>query len=65
MGVGIGGRGPWPLWIFTHGTNIVDKGLKVLFFGLCLLIFGLFFRWPPWKIFYRRPWKSELVIETI
>jgi len=43
MGVGSGvqgGRGP--LWIFKHGTNIVDIGLKVLFFGLFLLFFGLF-----------------------
>jgi len=27
-------------WIFIHGTNIVERGLKVLFFGLffhCLL----------------------------
>jgi len=29
-------------WIFKHGTNIVDRGLKVLFFGL-------FSRWSPWK----------------
>jgi len=28
----------------------------VLFFGLFLLFFGLFFRCPsPWKIFCRRP----------
>jgi len=29
-----------PPWIFKHGTNIVDRGLKVLFFGL-----------PPGKFF--------------
>jgi len=29
---GAGGRGP--PWIFKHGTNIVDRGLNVLFFGL-------------------------------
>jgi len=41
MGVGSGGAGElWP-WIFIHGTNIVDRGLIVLF--------GLFFRWDPWK----------------
>jgi len=22
-----------PPWIFKHGTNIIDRGLKVLFFG--------------------------------
>jgi len=41
MGVGSGGQGgavPLP-WIFKHGTNIVDRGLKVLFFGLFLLFF--------------------------
>jgi len=31
----MGGRGgPWPPWIFVHGTDIIDKGLIVLFFGL-------------------------------
>jgi len=29
MGVCSGGQ-----WIFIHGTDIVDRGLKVLFFGL-------------------------------
>jgi len=37
---GQGGRDP--SWIFIHGTNIVDRGLKVLFFGPFLLIFGIF-----------------------
>jgi len=48
MGVGSeeqGGRAP--PWIFKHGTNIVDKDLKVLFFGLFLLTFGLFSVAPP------------------
>jgi len=36
------GRDPPPSWIFKHGTNIVNRGLKVLFFGLFLLFFGLF-----------------------
>jgi len=40
MGVGIGAGGLWPLWIFKHGTNIVDRDLRVLFFGP-------FFRCPP------------------
>jgi len=45
MGIGSGGQGgPWPPpWIFKHGTNIVNTGLKVLFFGLFLLFFGLYF----------------------
>jgi len=37
MGVGSGGQGGR-----GHGTNIVDRGLKVLYFGLFLLFFGLF-----------------------
>jgi len=41
MGVGRGSRAP-PPWIFKHGTNIIDRGLKVLFFGHFLLFFGLF-----------------------
>jgi len=50
MGVGSGGQGGrGPPWIFKYGTNIVDKSLKVLFLGLFLLFFGLFFRWPPLK----------------
>jgi len=48
---GVGSRGGGfrgPSWIFIHGTNIVDRGLKVLFFGLFLLVFGLsFFRCSP------------------
>jgi len=43
---GQGGRVP-PPWIFKYGTNIVDKGLKVLFFGLFFAIFWSFFRCPP------------------
>jgi len=49
MGVGSGGQGGHALpWIFIHGTNIVNKGLKVLFsaffaiFRYFLLIFSLF-----------------------
>jgi len=50
MGVGSGGaRGPCPPWIFKHGANIVDRSLKVLFFGLFCYFFGLFFRCPPGK----------------
>jgi len=40
MGVGSGGQGGrGPLWIFKHCTNIVDRGLKVLF--------SAFFPLPP------------------
>jgi len=31
-----------PPWIFKHGTNIVDRGLKLLFFGL-FYYFSVFF----------------------
>jgi len=49
MGVGSGGQGGRALtpWIFKHGTNVVNRGLKVLFFGLLLLFFGLFSVAPP------------------
>jgi len=33
---------PSPPWIFIHGTDIVDRGLKTLFFGLFLLFFVFF-----------------------
>jgi len=36
---GVEERSVAPPWIFVHCTNIVDKSLKVLFFGLL-------FRWP-------------------
>jgi len=44
MGVGSGRL--WPPWILKHGTNIVNRGLKVLFFGL-LCYFSVFFPLPP------------------
>jgi len=35
MDVGSGGQGGRaPPWVFKHGTNIVERCLKVLFFGL-------------------------------
>jgi len=49
MGVGSGGRGPWPPWIFKRDTNIVDRGLKVLFFGLFCFISVFFFIAPSLK----------------
>jgi len=36
-----------PPWIFIHGTDIVDRGLIVLFFSLFLLFFGHFFPLTP------------------
>jgi len=52
MGVGSGGQGgPWPPWIFIDGTDIVHKGLTVLFLGLfCYFLVFFLFR-PPWKSF--------------
>jgi len=45
-------RGLCPPWIFKHGTNIVDRGLKVLFFGLFCYFSVFFFSLPPpWKFF--------------
>jgi len=43
MSVGGKGQGGRALrWIFINGTNVIDRGLKVLFFGFFLLFFGLF-----------------------
>jgi len=36
-----------PPRIFKHGSNVVDKGLKVLFFGLFFAIFWSFFPLAP------------------
>jgi len=48
MGVGSGRqRGPClPFWIFIRDINIVDRDLKVLFFGL-FVMFWSFFPFPP------------------
>jgi len=52
MGVGSEGQGgpcPSPLY-FIHGSNIVDRGLKVLFFDLFCYFSVLFFvGLPLWK----------------
>jgi len=66
--MGVGSRGAMPLWTFIRGTDIVVRGLRVLFFGLffvvspprrglIVLFFCLFSvtPFPPWKFFYRRP----------
>jgi len=48
MGVGSGGQGGRaPPRIFKHGINIVDRGLKVLFFGLFFATLQYFFPFPP------------------
>jgi len=48
VGSGVRERRGLP-WIFIHGTNIVNRGLKVLFFGVFLQFFGLFFAAPLGK----------------
>jgi len=49
MGVGSGEQGgPWPPWIFIHGTNIVDRALKCYFLAF-FAIFRCFFVGPPLK----------------
>jgi len=45
MGVGSRG-GACPPWIFKRNTNIVDRGLKVLFSNF-FCYFSVFFRRPP------------------
>jgi len=64
-----GGRGACPPWIFIHGTNIVERGLKVLFFGVFLLFFVffcyflVFFPLPsPLEIFPPTPLKTVSVL---
>jgi len=63
--MGVGRRAVAP-WIFIHGTDIVDKGVIVLFFclfsvvlpgrGLIVLFFGIFSVAPPlWNFFCLRP----------
>jgi len=60
-------RGPW---IFKHGTDIVNRGLILLFFGLSD-IFQSFFLLPPPpppppppKFFFRRPWISFQILDS-
>jgi len=69
MGVGSGAQEDVALWIFIHGTDIVEKGLIVSIFGLFSVapssleeaFFGLFcyfrsfFRCPHPKIFLTSP----------
>jgi len=68
--------GPWPSWIFIHGTDLVDRFLIVLFFGLFSVatplppgrglivlffaIFRSFFRCLPLEIFLPTPLNSSM-----
>jgi len=47
MGVGRGRGHAHPPWIFIHGTDIVDRGLIVLFSNFFAIFRSFFFRWPP------------------
>jgi len=47
MGIGSGEQGGLAPQIFIHGTDIVDRILIVLFFGIFLLFFGIFSVPPP------------------
>jgi len=48
MGVGSGEQGEraYPPWIFIYGRNIVDRGLKLIFFSL-FCYYLVFFPLPP------------------
>jgi len=58
MGVGRGCRSP-PSWIFIHGTDIVDWGLIVLFFGLFSVTP------PPWKRLSSAVFRSFLLFFSL
>jgi len=46
-----GGRDPWPPWIFIHGTDMVGRGLIVVFFVVFFCYFFSLFSvaFPHWK----------------
>jgi len=44
--MGVGSGGPWPPWIFMHGTDILDRGSIVIFFDPLFAIFRSFFSSP-------------------
>jgi len=47
-------------WIFIHGTDVINKGLIVLFFGL-FCYFSIFFPLlPPLEIFLSTPLSLDL-----
>jgi len=54
--MGVGSEGPWPPWIFKHGTNNVNRALKVLFFQPFFAIFQSFFPLSP------PSWKKQIVL---
>jgi len=78
MNVDNGGQRGRPPYIFIHDTDIADRDLIVLFFGLfsyfsVLAIFSVFFPIfrsffrlppPPWKFFCRRPFSSYFKISV-
>jgi len=69
MGVRSGGTGVCGLsWIFIHGTDIVDSGLKVLFFGL-FCYFSLFFSVAPLRrgliVLFFSPFFFVALVETV
>jgi len=41
------GAGGSALWVFMHGTDIADRGLIVLFFGLFCYFSVFFLLFPP------------------
>jgi len=45
-----GKEGPWPSWIFIDGTDKVEKGLMMIFFGLVFTVTVL-----PLEIFLPTP----------
>jgi len=71
MGIGSGVQGAVPPWIFIHGTNTVDRGLKVLF-SVFFAIFRSFFRLPPgrgfivlFSVFFSLPPPPEIFLPTL
>jgi len=54
MDVGSEGQGGLGPWIFMHGTDIIDRGLIVLFFCL-FCYFSVFFPLAPQETFCRSP----------
>jgi len=47
-----------PPWVFKNGANIVDRGLKVLFFSLFFCYFSAFFTiFGFFSVFFFVSWK--------
>jgi len=65
MGVGSGGQGGHgPLWIFLHGTDIVDRGL-IMLFSVFFAIFRSFSVAPPLEIFLPTPLCTSRYIQVL